>query len=103
MATWVEFRYRDFYDVPRLIVIRYQGRTYLLDCPFEETTSEYGDTYEVFLLNDVSTEALQGSWDNLRTLAQKRIGAVRVAAVRFDRTRRREVDADSVPPLVSAT
>lgn len=99
MSTWIPFQYRDFYDVPRMIVLRYQGRTILLDCVFDSAVDEYRDTYEVFELGGLPLEALQGSWQGLRARAIKRLGAVQVSAVRFDASTRKQLAAESIPLL----
>jgi hypothetical protein len=99
MTTWVPFEYRDFYDVPRMIVLRHRGRVFLLDCPFDDISDEYRESYEVFEIGDLSPDALRGSWKDLRAFSKGRLGIVKVDAVRFDATTRKEVDATSIPAL----
>ena len=35
MAGWIPIRYRDFYDVPRAVVVEFRGKLYLFDSLFD--------------------------------------------------------------------
>lgn len=87
---WVPIQYREFYDIPRLFVIAMEGRTYLLDCQFDEALDEYGDRFEVFELTSSPAPDLQKSWAML-SASGVHLGAVLVADVEFDATRRQAV------------
>jgi hypothetical protein len=100
MSSWVGFRYREFHDVPRLIVFDHEGRTYLLDCSFDHVLDEYPDTYRVLELSCCSAGPVQ-DWDELARTATRDLGRVPVTAVRFDETRRREIDVTTIPGLAS--
>jgi len=47
---WVPFVYRDFYDLPRMLVFMAAGRCYLFDCSFDEGVDDYLPDYQVFEL-----------------------------------------------------
>ena len=69
------FRYVDFYDVPRVIVLRYKGKLLLLDSPFDDKLDDYPDTYFVYELPE-SVEALSAkkSWRFLENARQACVG-----------------------------
>jgi hypothetical protein len=101
LPLWATFQYRDFYDVPRQLVVRHRGRTFLLDCRFDEARDEYDDEYEVFEFPDLAPDLIRDSPD-LRRFASELLGRVEVGAVRFDTTLRSKVDLGSVPPILAA-
>ena len=94
MSRWAKFEYREFYDVPRSIVVTLGiGERLLLESRFDETMDEYDGDYAVYLLPD--GVELSGSWDDLSRKAVRTLGRVPVPAIRFDQTKRREIDLDS--------
>jgi hypothetical protein len=98
MPTWVGFEYREFFDVPRSIVLSVEDRLVLLESPFSDESSEYSDDYELYLLpRDVD---LSGSWTDLSAAAVRRLGAIPVCHVQFDPTRRRRLNIASLRPLI---
>lgn len=98
MGSRVGFRYREFHDVPRLVVFEHEGCTYLLDCSFDDVLDEYPDTYRVLELSGCSPGEVQ-DWGELAKTATRDLGRVPVTAVRFDETRRREIDVTTIPGL----
>jgi hypothetical protein len=89
---WVPFEYRDFYDVPRMILVRRVDRAFLFDSPFDERADEYSDAFYVYRLSLASADELraQSSWRDataLGTLA----ATVPVADVEFDPSRRQSI------------
>ena len=101
MTTWTPISYRGFWDVPRIFLFRHQGRFYLFDCLFSEELDDYPDDYEVFLLPpDLHEENLPRSWHELSALSIARLGTVPVVAVKFDATRRKQVDVAMLDALV---
>jgi hypothetical protein len=65
---WLPITHRDFYDIPRAVLVQYEGETYLLDCPFDEQADEYPDDFAVYRLpQEVAEAALTptSSWLNL--------------------------------------
>lgn len=95
-SAWIPFEYRDFYDVPRILLIRTLGSAFLFDSPFDETADEYSDTYSVYRLSLASADELgrRRSWADASTLGTL-VATVPVAAVQFDPSRRESL-SDSV-------
>jgi len=89
----VPFRYIEFYDVPRAIVLRHKGKLLLLDSAFDHKLDDYPDCYSVYELPE-SVEALQakGSWLFLENTKLSCLGQIPVKAVRFDSTKRKTLD-----------
>lgn len=96
----VSIQYRDFYDVPRIFLLRHDGHLLLLDSPFDDDTDEYSASYDVYLMPELSQDTLEGSWTHLRESASRLLGRIPVAAVEFDATRRKYVDTSSLEPLI---
>jgi len=89
---WVPFIYREFYDVPRMIVFEESGHWYLLDGSFDENLDEYPPDYQVFELPGAIVSNLPTNWGDLPALALRRLGVVAVTSVRLDETRRKQLD-----------
>jgi len=89
---WVDFEYCGFHDVPRSILVRLPGATILLDSQFVESLDEYDDHYNVFRLPRGVDPGRD--WARLCETAGPPIGRVSVVAVKFDETRRRQLDLD---------
>ena len=91
---WLDIHYREFYDVPRIFVAALPGgRTLLFDCPFDQQQDDYPADYKVYLLPALSAGQLAGSWAQLTDLALRGLGRIPVAALRFDPTRRKQIEA----------
>ena len=98
MATWVGFEYREFFDVPRSIVLAHGCGLVLLESAFSDDVSDYSDDYELYLLpRDID---LTGSWSDLSSAAIRRLGAIPVSRVQFDPTRRSKLNIASLRPLL---
>lgn len=99
--TWVDFVYRDFYDVPRAIVFAHpSGRLLLLDSPFDSTVDDYPSVYRVYELPlDIP---LSGFWQGLADRAIAALGAVPIDAVLFDPSRRARLDASTVHAFIDS-
>jgi len=98
MATWVGFEYREFFDVPRTIVLSLEDRLVLLESAFSDEVSDYSDDYQLYLLpRDVD---LSGSWTDLSAAAIRRLGAIPVSHVQFDPTRKRLLNIASLRALL---
>ena len=90
LKSWlnkVPFKYVDFWDVPRLILVRYRGKPFLLDSDFDEALDEYPDN---------------GSWKFLENVSLTPVGNLPVCDVHFDRTKRRKLDATILDRFVNA-
>jgi hypothetical protein len=100
---WVPFVYRDFYDLPRMLVFMADGRCYLFDCVFDQEADEYSPDYQVWELPVASLSDLPaGSWADVLRRALRRLGSLPVKSLRLDETRRRFVDASVLLELLQA-
>lgn len=90
--NWVNLRYRDFYDLPRIFITSYEGRQYLFDCPFDDELDDYPASYRVYQLPLLSEAELLGSWEQLSARATEFLGTVPVVAVQFDPTKRASIN-----------
>jgi hypothetical protein len=108
MEKWLPIRYRGYWDVPRIFLVRNSGRLYLFDCPFSEELDDYPEQFTVYLMPDIPDEETPADWTTLPGRATRVLGEVPVAAVRFDPTRRAAIAPDtfdavrpaaSVPPV----
>ncbi|HEU5055087.1 MAG TPA: hypothetical protein VFU21_01120 [Kofleriaceae bacterium] len=98
MPHWVGFEYREFFDVPRSIVLPLDDRLLLLESAFSDEDSEYSPDYQLYLLpHDID---LSGSWRELSTAAIRRLGTIPVSHVQFDATGRRLLNISSLRPLL---
>lgn len=91
MESIAPIQYRDFWDVPRIFIASFDGKSFLFDCPFDETMEDFPSVYRVYLLPDVPAEELAGSWDKLHQRATHYLGEVPIEKVDFDPTRRRSI------------
>jgi hypothetical protein len=93
MSPMTPFRYVDFYDVPRTIVLRTQGRWLLLQSAFDEELDDYEREYSVYSLPDSFEPPENGSsWKFIEELEAERIGKVPVDSIQFDNTKRKTLD-----------
>lgn len=98
MAQWIGFEYREFFDVPRSIVLSLDDHLVLLESAFSDEESDYSPDYELYLLP--SDTDLSGSWRRLSAAAIRRLGAIPVSHVQFDATRRRRLNITCLRPLL---
>jgi hypothetical protein len=85
---WPRIRYRDFYDVPRAVVVEWAGSLYLFDCPFDDDLDGYGSSYIVYRIPALMRDRIDEiSWTDLVHIGD-RLGVVPTAEVEFDETRR---------------
>ncbi len=98
MPTWVGFEYRQFFDVPRSIVLSLEDRLVLLESTFSDESADYSDDYQLYLLpRDVD---LSGNWSDLSAAAIRRLGTIPIAHVQFDPTRRSQLNLACLRPLL---
>jgi hypothetical protein len=96
MGKRAHFQYREFYDVPRALIVRLGAQILFLDCPFEAARDEYPDEYQVYLL-PADHPVAETSWTGVELLGQW-MGRVPVSSIRFDSTKRRFLDAAPLLP-----
>jgi hypothetical protein len=88
------FQYVDFYDVPRIIVLRVPGKWLLLWSAFDKKADEYETEYSVYQLPESFEPIPKGlPWKFLDELELKCIGKIPVTEVRFDVSKRKHLDA----------
>ena len=95
-GTWLPFIYRDFYDLPRAILMDHEGTAYFLECSFDEGVDEYPDDFAVYVLPPATARKARdpgASWIGL-TRNGRLVGHVPVDQVHFDRSLRRLIRAD---------
>lgn len=93
-GSWLPIDYRDFYDVPRMIVVERGGQLYLFDAPFDDAADNYADRYAVYRLPESAREEIRSdSWVGLPAAGQ-RVGDIPVSEVEFDETKRRLINDD---------
>lgn len=92
-GSWLPIRYRDFYDVPRMLIVEYVGHLYLFDAPFDDEADEYSDRFTVYRLPDESRSKVElDSWAELPGDGEA-IGQVPMEDVEFDETKRQLMSA----------
>ena len=92
MSKWRPIAYREFYDVPRAIIISDESRNYLLTSLFVEALDEYRDNYDIYEMPKLSDEEVKGPWLKFEQRAIRHLGHVPVKEVSFDASKRREID-----------
>lgn len=99
MSTWVEFTYREFFDIPRAVVLRYRDQLYFFDSAFDEDRDDYSDTYMVYRL-PVELAPLLDSipWTDLQHHGVA-VGMVPTTSVMFDPTKRQAIDSEVLERL----
>jgi hypothetical protein len=91
----LSFVYRNFYDVPRILVLSAGQRRFVLDCKFDEARDEYPDLYHVYQMGDDFVPP-PGSWESIVNDAKEYLGTIAIAKVQFDDTRRQHVKSQSI-------
>jgi predicted enzyme related to lactoylglutathione lyase len=88
---WLPITYRNFYDIPRAVLVEHEGEAYFLACSFDEEADEYPLDFTVYRLPEEVAEAARqptSTWVDLGE-AGTLLGRVPVKLVRFDESRRR--------------
>ena len=92
MSEWPSIRYRDFYDLPRAVVVEWEGVMYLLDSLFDHDLDDYEPFYVIYRVpNDLRDRIDEISWTDLGHRSE-RVGVVPTADVEFDATRRKRIN-----------
>ncbi len=92
MSKWRPIVYREFYDVPRAIIVSDGSCNYLFTSSFDEALDEYRENYEIYEMPNLTDEEMKGSWLKFEGKAVRHLGCVPVKEVCFDATKRREID-----------
>jgi hypothetical protein len=94
-AAWRDFTYREFHDVPRCILFTTaHGRQLFLDSRFDEELDDYPSHYAIYAVP--SHVDMSAPWTESFIDAFACLGSVPVTAMRFDATRRKQLDASVV-------
>jgi hypothetical protein len=94
VSEMVPIRYLGFWDVPRNFLVRHDGELLLFDCPFSDELDDYPDVYSVYALPEMSREEIDADWPGLPAKANRKLGDVPIARVRFDATLRKEIGGE---------
>jgi hypothetical protein len=99
-VAWLPIlEYRDFHDVPRLILVSVNERFLLLDCPFDQALDEYPPDYDVYELDADPRRSAGTDWRGLVGTGRI-LGRVPVGSIAFDPTRREAIDSDGLVPVL---
>ncbi len=101
MGQSIPIEIREFWDVPRIFLAPYQGKLFLFDCVFDETTEDFPDYYQVYQLPDLRREDLAGSWAQLSTKAVHSFGKVPIQRISFDPMKRRQIGSTILDELTA--
>ncbi len=102
MNQQVPIQYREFYDIPRMFIVEFNGSQFLFDGSFDDSMDEYPDYYNVSLLGHLTNKELAGSWEAIGQRPLRQLGRVQTSAVRFDPTKRKSIDAELLKHLLAA-
>lgn len=95
-GLWCPIRYRDFYDIPRAVVLEFEGVFYFFSSPFGESEGEYSDYFDVYELSAEATANLDSSdWSSIEKYG-KYSGRVSIDELCFDDTKRKSVELRSL-------
>ena len=98
------FFYGDFYDVPRQIVVRYQGSLYILLSAFDDEQDDYSDFYAIYAVpftEETGVKVPPKQFVASATkIGAKLLGKIPVKDIVFDSTLRKELDASVLDPYL---
>jgi hypothetical protein len=94
--------YREFHDVPRLILVTAAHRFLLLDSPFDSQLDDFSPDYVVYELAADPRLGVGADWRSLPETGTL-LGRVQVASVTFDATRRRTVGSEDLERLITSS
>ncbi|MGH9633577.1 MAG: hypothetical protein ACRD72_01955 [Candidatus Angelobacter sp.] len=89
----IPFKYFEFWDVPRVIMISYHDQDFLLESYFDEAIDDYPDDYAITLVAPGLEQRIrESSWTVLAEIERRPLGTIPVREVVFDETRRKYLD-----------
>ena len=100
MSQWVQAEYRDFYDVPRMMVCSSANDTFLFMSRLDPNLDDYLDYYEVYRLPPTRDSATCASWFGIETRAIERLSDLPIHEFPFDTARRTFLSYDSIEWLL---
>lgn len=100
MNEWLDIiEYREFHDIPRIFLVKRNGKLYFFDCPFDDDLDEYRSEYSVYEMPEFWGE-LPEDWNSMPGQATKNVGSVKVESVTFDPSKRKRIDATELLDLI---
>ena len=90
----IPFKYREFYDIPRMIFFTHGDKSYLFNSEFNVEKDEYLKQYTVYLMPTLNDDELSWSWELLIDSAISKIGNINTDDVIFDETKRKTLNSD---------
>ena len=104
MSNMVSFEYSGFWDVPLGIFVMHWGKAFVLIREFDEDRDEYEDHYDVYVLPDAVAPLTRGISENFwNAFTEKHLsptGRVPIRLVKFDDTKRKELDPSFLDEFV---
>jgi hypothetical protein len=88
-----KFVYRAFWDVPRCILIDFDGVTLYLRSDFDEALDDYAPQYDVFLMPPGFQPG--ADWTHAEASAIRKLGTLAVSEVEFDATKREALNIEA--------
>jgi hypothetical protein len=68
------------------------NRDYFLASLFDEAKDEYRDHYDIYEMPELSEAEKRDSWKGIELKAKQYLGRVSVSSIRFDATKRKQID-----------
>ena len=91
-VEWAPFRYGEYWDYPRVLLVEFDGALHLLDSPFDEVADDYPQTYTIKVLTATpASDTWLGLGDEVYP-----VGSLPITTALFDATRRRQIRVDLV-------
>jgi hypothetical protein len=89
---WEKIEYREFWDVPRLFIVRHNEMIYLFNSKFDAERDDYPDFYKVYLLKESDVESK--NWEEKISEGSPFLGEIQIRDIKFDVTRRKDIDGE---------
>jgi hypothetical protein len=100
MPEWLHAEYRDFEDIPRMMLCTSARGTFFFCSRFDTRKAAYADYYEVYRIRPLSDSEACASWFGLETRALERLPDLPVGDFPFDAPARRFLPYDPIEPLL---
>jgi hypothetical protein len=100
--AWIPFEYRDFWQVPRLIICTLGDVEYMLDSEYDEEADEYAPAYKVYRLPAIPDPRLLIAGPPEADEEPRLLGEIPVSALSFDQTLRQKMDDAPLLALIRA-
>jgi hypothetical protein len=102
VTDWIHAEYRDYDDIPRMMVCTNARGTYFFRSRFDHAKHAYADYYEVYRIRPLSDSEACASWFGLETRALERLPDIPVSNFPFDRATKKFLPYDPIAPLLMA-